>query len=68
MDIYKTVIKNSTTDEIAELIKNMADETEKYRNALYAAKAFIDCNVSDPNITTEIQDKYALYEASIRGC
>jgi hypothetical protein len=68
MDIYKTVIEKSTPDELAELIKNMATETDKYRTAFYAAKAFIDSHVADPDLTPEMVEKYDLYHVAIRGC
>ncbi len=68
MNIYETVVAKSSVKELEELISNMAAETEKYRNAFYAAKAFIDCHVADPDITIEMQQKYDLYQIAKRGC
>jgi hypothetical protein len=67
MDIYKTLIEKSTPDELAELIKNMSAESEKYRNAFLAAKAFIDSHAADPDITQEMCEKYDLYICALRG-
>jgi transcription initiation factor IIE alpha subunit len=67
MDIYKTLIEKSTDDELAELIKNMAAEIEKYRTAFYAAKKFIDCHAADPGLTPEMAEAYDLYNVAIRG-
>ena len=68
MDIYKIIIEKSTQEELAELIKNMSAETEKYRTAFYAAKAFIDSHAADPDLTPEMCEKYDLYHVAIRGC
>ena len=68
MDIYKVVVEKSTQEDLTGLIKNMAAETEKYRDAFYAAKAFIDSHAGDQDLTPEMCEKYALYLVAIRGC
>jgi hypothetical protein len=68
MSIYKTIIYNSTPEELTVLIKDMAAETEKYRNAFYAAKTFIDSHEADPDLTPEMCKTYELYQLAIRGC
>jgi hypothetical protein len=68
MDIYQTVIDKSSPKELADLIRDMAAETEKYRIAFCAAKAFIDSHAGDPDQTSEMCEKYDLYNVAIRGC
>ena len=68
MDVYNILIEKSTQDELAEIIKNMLVETEKYKTAFYAAKAFIDSHVGNPDQTPDMCKKYDLYHVAIRGC
>lgn len=62
MNIYELAIAKSTPEEVAKLVQDMADETEKYRKAFYAAKGFIDSHVADPDMTDEMIEKYREYE------
>jgi hypothetical protein len=68
MNIYEVLIEKSTKKELAELIKNMSAEAEKYRTAFYSAKGFIDSHVADPDLTPEMGKKYDLYICDSRGC
>ena len=67
MDVLETIIRKSTPDELAELIKNMSAETEIYKKAFYAAKAFIDSHVADPDITPEMRETHDLYVSALRA-
>ena len=53
---------------MTDRFKNMKSESEKYRAAFYAAKAFIDCHTADPDATPEMCEKYKLYHCAIRDC
>jgi hypothetical protein len=68
MNMYEILIEKSTNKELAELIKNMSAETEKYRTAFYAAKGFIDSHAADPDLTPEMCKKYDLYICDSRSC
>ena len=67
MNIYEVLIEKSTPQELAELIKNMAAESDQYRSAFYAAKTFIDSHAADPDITPEMGKAYDLYIVASRG-
>ena len=43
-----------------ELLRDMSDETARYRDAYYAAKAFIEASVSEnpPEDSGELYDKF----------
>lgn len=60
MNIYDHIVRNSTPDELAKLIYDMANETARYRHAYYAAKAFIEASVSEnpPEDSGELYDKF----------
>ena len=66
-NIYQLAIAKSTPEEAAKLIEDMAAETERYRKAFCAARAFIRCHAGDPDLTPEMVKKYAEYEEASKG-
>jgi hypothetical protein len=67
MDIYELAIANATKEEAAQLLREMTEETNRYRKAFYAAKAFIDSHAADPELTAEMVEKYAEYQEASNG-
>lgn len=60
MNIYDHVVSISTSNELAKLLRDMSDETARYRGAYYAAKAFIEASTSEnpPEDSGELYDKF----------
>lgn len=60
MNIYDHIVNISTPNELARLLHDMSDETARYRDAYYAAKAFIEASVSEdpPENSGELYDKF----------
>ena len=58
----KTNVHTFTPDEIAKLIHDMTEESNRYRSAFYAAKAFIEAVVSEdpPDDDGSLYDNYIL--------
>ena len=67
MNIYEGIISKSTPQELAELIEGMSKEITMYREAFYAAKAFIDSHVADPDITEEMIRAHHKYLEASKG-
>lgn len=67
MNLYQLAIAKSTPEEAAKLIEDMAAETEQYRKAFYAARAFIRCHAANPDLTNEMVEKYAEYQEASKG-
>ena len=66
-NIYQLAIAKATPEEAAKLIEDMAAETERYRKAFCAARAFIRSHAADPDITEEMVEKYAEYQEAAKG-
>jgi len=67
MNICQLAIAKATPEEAAQLIEDMATETERYRKAFLAARAFIRCHAGDPDPTPEMVEKYAEYQEAAKG-
>jgi hypothetical protein len=67
MDIYDLAIAKATPSEAAQLLRETTEETNRYRKAFYAAKAFIESHAADPDITAEMTEKYKEYQEASKG-
>lgn len=66
MNIIELAISKSTPEEITQLVRDLTEESNKYREAFYKAKAFIDSHAADPDITSEMVELYAEYQDALK--
>ena len=66
MNTYEHLVRKSTPDELAKLIYDMTQESNRYRGAYYAAKAVIEAYTSE-NPPEDSDVLYIEYIAAGRG-
>lgn len=67
MNLYDLIAQRSTPIEVATLLEEMTVETERYRKAFYAAKAFIESHVANDDMTEEMSQKHKAYIDASKG-
>lgn len=67
MDVHEYIVAKSTPEELAQLLRDMSAGTERYREAFYAAKAFIEYLPGVPVPTREMVKLYEDYCVASKG-
>lgn len=65
-DIHDLAVAKATPEEMAQLLRDMTAECSRYREAFYAAKAFIESHAADPDLTSEMVERYAEYQEAAK--
>ena len=61
-DLLIGVVEKSDIEALLNEIDGLVEYIEYLESAFYAAKAFIDCHAGDPDITSEMIEKYQEYQ------
>ena len=62
IDLPVRVVQKGDIEALLNEIDGLVEYIEYLESAFYAAKAFIDCHAGDPDITSEMIEKYQEYQ------